>query len=213
MASDYDCTLEGLPGPPAVRLGLRMLDRLKKESAERIVAARAEQPFDDADDLARRASLEGHEMSLLAAANALTSLSGHRHQQVWDASALKSAPPLLHAAPIVEDMVELAAAPEGEEIVWDCAALGLTLRRHPLALLRASLARRGLATAAELRDLPDGVTAVGCLRQVAMRRRRAQPGCRASWGSDAFAGAAWEIGVEQGFSVTSAGQADAFHDG
>lgn len=162
MASDYDCTLEGLPGPPAVRLGLRMVDRLKKESAERIVAARAEQPFDDADDLARRASLEGHEMSLLAAANALTSLSGHRRQQVWDASALKSAPPLLRAAPIVEDMVELAAAPEGEEIVWDCAALGLTLRRHPLALLRASLARRGLATAAELRDLPDGCKVKYC---------------------------------------------------
>lgn len=58
MHSKVDCTLEGLPHPPAVRLGFRLIDRLKAESAERIVDARAVAPFDSAEDLARGASLE-----------------------------------------------------------------------------------------------------------------------------------------------------------
>jgi len=156
MASEVDCTLEGLPHPPAVRLGLRMVDKLKAASAERIVAARREAPFDSAEDLALRAGLDDHEVKLLAAADALASLSGHRRQQVWDAAALKRAPELLEHTPVNEDVLELRPAPEGEEIVWDYASLGLTLRRHPLALLRDKLAKRGLLSAAQLRRIPNG---------------------------------------------------------
>lgn len=156
MASDWDCTLEGLPHPPAVRLGLRLISGLKEASAKRIVVARAEAPFDGAEDLARRASLEQHEMRLLAGADALASLAGHRRQQVWEASALKVPPKLLREAPVNEDFLELPAAPEGEEVVFDYAATGLTLRRHPLALLRPLLAKRRLMTAQELQDVPDG---------------------------------------------------------
>ncbi len=156
MYSDVDCTLEGLPHPPAVRLGLRLIDKLKTASANRIVAARTEAPFDSAEDLARRANLEQHEMKLLAAADALMSLSGHRRQQVWDAAALRPTPELLRDAPVLEDLLELQAAPEGEEVVWDYAALGLTLRSHPLALLRPMLARRRLLAARDLLDIPDG---------------------------------------------------------
>ena len=155
MHSDLDCTLEGLPRPPSVRLGLRMLHGLRQESAERIVAVRAERVFDSAEDLARRAGLEHHEMKLLASGDALKSLSGHRRQQVWDASALRSTPLLLRDAPVEEALLELPAAPEGEEVVFDYAATGLTLRRHPLALLRERLKKRGLMSAAELHDLPD----------------------------------------------------------
>jgi error-prone DNA polymerase len=54
MHSDWDCTLEGLPHPPAVRLGLRLVSGLKLESGQRIVAARSGAPFDSAEDLARR---------------------------------------------------------------------------------------------------------------------------------------------------------------
>jgi DNA polymerase III alpha subunit len=42
----------------------------------------------------------------------------------------------------------------GEHVVEDYASLGLTLKRHPLAFLRAELAREGLVTAAELAQLP-----------------------------------------------------------
>jgi error-prone DNA polymerase len=141
---------------PAVRLGLRLISGLKEESGKRIVEARAEAPFDSAEDLARRARLEQHEMRLLAGADALRSLSGHRRQQVWDASALKTPPVLLRDAPFDEATLDLPAAPEGEDILFDYATTGLTLRRHPLALLRPLLAKRRLARAVDLQDVPDG---------------------------------------------------------
>jgi error-prone DNA polymerase len=84
------------------------------------------------------------------------SLSGHRRQQVWDAAALRKAPLLLREAPVNEDLLELPSAPEGEEVIWDYAALGLTLRSHPLALLRPLLVKRRLMSAQDLHDLPDG---------------------------------------------------------
>ncbi len=95
-------------------------------------------------------------MGLPAAAEALMSLSGHRRQQVWDAAALRSTPLLLRDAPVDEDLLELPPAPEGEEIVFDYAALGLTLRRHPLALLRPKLNERRLLTAEQLDSQPNG---------------------------------------------------------
>ena len=156
MHSEVDCTLEDIGHTPAVRLGLRLLHGLRSDAALRIVAARQERVFDSAEDLARRASLDQHEMKLLAGADALMSLSGHRRQQVWDASALRSTPLLLRDAPIDEALLELPEAPEGEEIMFDYAATGLTLRRHPLALLRPLLAKQRLRTAAELQDCPNG---------------------------------------------------------
>lgn len=162
MASNWDCTLEGLPHPPAVRLGMRQISGLRQDSAQRIVQARREAPFDGAEDLARRAELNQQEMTLLAAADALMSLSGHRRQQVWDAAAQRSTPKLLKDAPVNEDYLELPEAPEGEEIVWDYASTGLTLRRHPLALLRPLLRQRRLMSAQELQDLPNGRLVRAC---------------------------------------------------
>jgi len=158
MASDWDCTLEETTGQqPAVRLGLRLVSGLSREGAERLVAARTSAPFHSADDAARRARLGQSDMRQLAAADALRSLSGHRRQQVWDAVALKPAPALLRDAPIEEEnALELAEAPEGEAIVWDYASLGLTLRSHPLALLRPLLSQRRLQTAEELQAAPNG---------------------------------------------------------
>jgi error-prone DNA polymerase len=156
MLSGVDCTLEDMPHPPAVRLGLRMIAGLQTESMTRIVAARQERVFDSAEDLARRARIEHHEMKVLAAADALMSLSGHRRQQVWDAAALRSTPELLRDAPFDEDILELPEAPEGEEVLFDYAAMGLTLRRHPMALLRPNLNERRLLTAEQLNAMPNG---------------------------------------------------------
>lgn len=154
--SEYDCTLEDLPGAPAVRLGLRMIDKLRTDAALRIVAERLASPFNSAEELSMRAGLEQHEMQLLAAADALHSLSGHRRQQVWDATALRSRPALLREAPVHEDLLELPPAPEAEEVVFDYATLGLTLRKHPLELLRPSLRKRKLLSAHDLGTLPNG---------------------------------------------------------
>ncbi|HKW80536.1 MAG TPA: OB-fold nucleic acid binding domain-containing protein, partial [Casimicrobiaceae bacterium] len=65
-------------------------------------------------------------------------------------------PPLLAPAPIDEAVPALAPPTEGEGIVADYASLGLTLGRHPLALLRDRLQRQSMLTAAELRVLPHG---------------------------------------------------------
>ncbi|KRC24896.1 error-prone DNA polymerase [Acidovorax sp. Root217] len=156
MHSAVESTLEDLPAIPAVRLGLHMVAGLHATSAARIVEARENGPFDSAEDLAMRARLEQHEMKLLAAADALLSLSGHRRQQVWDAAGLHWTPELLQDAPINEEYLELQEAPEGEEIVWDYASTGLTLRRHPLALLRPRMAAKKLLSSRDLRHIPDG---------------------------------------------------------
>lgn len=157
LYSDWDCTLvEVSPHTqPQVRLGLRLVQGLPQEAAQRIVEARGQRRFSNTEDLALAARLGALELKQLASADALKSLSGHRRQQVWEASALHAAPLLLREAPIQEDWWELPPAPEGEEIVFDYAATGLTLRRHPLAVLRPQLAALRLETAAQLQRYPN----------------------------------------------------------
>lgn len=163
LYSDWDCTLEpDAQGQPAVRLGLRLVSGLREVAAQRIVQARVAQPYASTEDLALRAGLDAGDLRALASADALHSLSGHRRQQVWDASALQAAPALLRGAPVDEEVLELPPAPEGEEVVFDYAALGLSLRRHPLALLRPQLAARRLLRADELQAQPHGRLVRAC---------------------------------------------------
>ena len=158
--SEWDCTLENIgphvPSQPAVRLGLRMVSGLSKAVAERIAHQRALGAFASTQDLALRCLLDVGDLRALASADALLSLSGHRRQQVWEASALRAAPALLQGAPIEEDALLLEPAPEGEEVVFDYASVGLSLRSHPLALLRAQLEPKRLLTAEQMRDFPSG---------------------------------------------------------
>ncbi len=174
VASDYECTLEDVdPYPsgrgagvrdklqlrnpqPALRLGLCLVKGLAQAAAERLVAARGQGAFISVDDLARRARLNAHDMHALAAAGALAGLSGHRRDALWDVSGIERSPRLLAEAPIVEVQPVLAAPTEGEDLVADYASLGLTLGRHPLALLRERLRRQRMHTAAELKTLPHG---------------------------------------------------------
>jgi error-prone DNA polymerase len=154
--SDWECTLEGSLASAAVRLGLLMVKGLPQASAERIIRARAERAFDSVADLAHRAELDRRDLKCLAAAAALAALSGHRRMAYWQVTGLETAPVLLRDAPVHEATPDLPAPTEGESLVADYANLGLTLGRHPLALLRKHLARKRLATAAEIRAMPNG---------------------------------------------------------
>ena len=116
----------------------------------------------DVQDLALRAQLDVKDVNALASADALKSLAGHRRQQVWEAASRHRAPALLQAAPVQEDLLTLPAAPQGEEILFDYRAMGLSLRAHPLALLRARLARSKLQSAAQLNQLAHGAHAAAC---------------------------------------------------
>ena len=179
-ASDWDCTLEhpiplvlslSKEGParnhPAVRLGLRLVGTLPQAAADRLTQARRTQGFSNVDDLARRAGLDARELQALAQADALQSLVGHRRLQLWTAAGQEriDTKALLADAPIVErahEQPELFEAPEGEAITLDYAATGLTLRRHPLALLRERLSRRGWKSADQLAQLKDGSSTWAC---------------------------------------------------
>ena len=159
--SDWACTLEGRE-PPAVRLGLLMIKGLAEGSARRIAAARAAAPFASVADLARRARLEARDLKHLAAAGALDALAEHRRRAYWDVAGIETRPHLLREAPVRETAPALAAPTEGENLVADFASLGLTLGRHPLALLRARLRGMGLATAAEVRAAAHGRVLSAC---------------------------------------------------
>jgi error-prone DNA polymerase len=169
--SEWECTLEpaipasplpvpdvrAVPPPqPALRLGLCMVKGLTEAGGKKLAKARAERAFQSVADLARRAALSRRDMEALAAAGALARLSGHRRNALWDVSGIERMPPILAESSIDEAPAVLPAPSEGEDIVADYGSLGLTLGRHPLALLRERLKRARMLTAAELKTLPHG---------------------------------------------------------
>jgi len=160
LASEWDCILEtGTDAGLAVRLGFLLVQGLSQTGAERIVAARRDRLFDSVEDLARRAGLNRHDLKCLAAAGAFEPLSGHRHQAYWQVAGIETGTHILRDAPVEETPAILPTPTEGENLVADYASTGLTLGRHPLALLRAHLARLRFATADELKLLPGGTPA------------------------------------------------------
>ncbi len=141
---------------PAVRLGLAMVKGLSATGAERIVRARAVRAFASVDDLAARAELDVGDLKCLAAAAALDGLAEHRRAAYWQVAGIESRSPLLRDAPIEDEVPVIAEPSEGESLVADYASTGLTLGRHPLALLRARLDAMRIVTAAALRRMPHG---------------------------------------------------------
>jgi error-prone DNA polymerase len=158
QASDWDCTLEpGKDGTPEVRLGLRLVSGLPEAHGLAIEAQRRTQgSFSSVDELAHRARLPKRSLSLLAQAAALDSLAGHRRQAHWRAIGIERLPGALAGTSAKENSLRLPRPHEGEEIAADYRSLGLTLRRHPLALLRGKLDRLRVLRAADLREISSG---------------------------------------------------------
>jgi error-prone DNA polymerase len=145
-ASAWDCTLEGR----TLRLGLRMVGGLSEAAGRKIADGK---PYMSVHELA----LNKKDLRALAAAGALHSLTGHRRLAHWAAAGAARRAPL--DVPSLEQLPELAAPSEGADIVADYASLGLTLGRHPLALLRRQLQKLGFLDAAQLRELAHGARA------------------------------------------------------
>jgi DNA-directed DNA polymerase III PolC len=156
--SAWDCSLEQREdGRAALRLGLRMVKHLSHEGAQRLLAARAAHPFERIADLAQRAELDRRDLEALAAADALAGITGHRHRAVWQVTGTERPLPLLPASTAAEEGIPLLRAPrEGQDIVADYGSTGLTLRRHPLALLRDKLDKRGVLATQHLWEQPNG---------------------------------------------------------
>jgi error-prone DNA polymerase len=171
--SAYESTLEGAGGVgklAAVRLGLHQVRHFATAAGERIVAARAAAPFADLADLARRAALGQGDLDALAAAGALAQLAGHRRQAAWTTAALPLQRDLFAGVALREEAVSFAAPREGEDIAADYRNLGLTLGRHPLALLRTRLAAKRYLSAMDLRELGNNAV-VRCAGIVTCRQR------------------------------------------
>ncbi|MEM1144474.1 MAG: error-prone DNA polymerase [Pseudomonadota bacterium] len=141
-AWDHQLMEEGCQGAKApVRVGMRLVKGLSKEGAERVVAARRQAPFRQLSDLRKRARLDKGDMEALVDADALASLSGNRHQARWQVMALEPERPLLShehyaSADALNDEVSLPEPAVSESVMSDYQSTGLTLRAHPLALLR-----------------------------------------------------------------------------
>jgi error-prone DNA polymerase len=156
-ASDWDCTLERRDdGEPALRLGLRLIKGLGEEAADRIAAARREQSFASVQDLTLRAQLLRRDLEALADAGALRDLSGNRHLTFWQVAGSEQELPLAPVPRTPEATPLLAPPTEGQNIAADYRSAGLTLGRHPLALLRDQLSESRIVTSKDLGELPHG---------------------------------------------------------
>ena len=135
---------------PALRLGLRLVRGLSQSAAERIAVARRAGAFADVSDLTRRAHLDRGDLKALAAADALRGLAGHRHHAAWQVAGVEDAMPLYGLGRFNEQAPRLRAPSAGQAVLADYAQLGLSLRDHPLALVRGRLRERGFLSAGEV---------------------------------------------------------------
>ncbi|MDT8449301.1 MAG: error-prone DNA polymerase, partial [Wenzhouxiangellaceae bacterium] len=156
---------------PAIRLGLRLIRRLGREAAERLVAARAAKPFADLDDLVERARPDRKSLSALTDAGALKGLTGHRRRARWQALGARAQGDLLAGTRLPERSPRLPLPSARDDMLADYASTGLSLDHHPLRLLRKRLGRR-VKTARELRETEDGRT----VRAAGLVTHRQRPG-------------------------------------
>ncbi len=173
--SDWDCTLEGSGGRvqgsgfrvqeleaegngPVLRLGLRIIKHFKSDYAVRIMQVRqASGQFASIAHFHRATGLPVSALRLLAEADAFTSLNLTRRQALWEVLSLSDeAAPLFDAPPSDSPSPLLPTMSLGQEIMTDYSTAGLSLKNHPLALLRDHFTQNKIITAAQLRSIPHG---------------------------------------------------------
>ena len=168
-ASRWDCTLEPTDDESrfAVRLGMRMVKGLANANGAAIVANRADRPFVSVDDLWRRAAVPSAALVQLAEADAFgPALEFARREALWAIKALRDEQlPLFAAAAaretdpvpeVDEPAVMLRPMTAGSEVVEDYGHVGLTLRSHPIAFLRADLHTRRIISCTDAMQARDG---------------------------------------------------------
>jgi error-prone DNA polymerase len=140
---------------PAVRLGLREIKGFSEIAAQRIEGARMSAVFRSVDDLAARANMNAGDLRMLAHANALSTLAGHRREAAWQAAGVFVQRDLFEGIARQEAVPMLAAPTEGENIIADYESVRLTLGKHPLTLLRKHLTKRRFIDAASVNGSGD----------------------------------------------------------
>ena len=160
--SQWDCTLE----PPAdsgekraLRLGLRQIKGLQEAAMNELVEQRGAfyvRPL----DLVRRAGLGRGALEMLARGDAFRSIGLDRRAALWAVKGLEEAVLPLFAGldgPLAEEpAVALPDMPIGEHVAEDYGSTGLSLKSHPVALLRRRLAAQGVQPCRALEATRDG---------------------------------------------------------
>ncbi|WP_066962737.1 error-prone DNA polymerase [Microbulbifer sp. Q7] len=133
---------------PAVRLGMRLIKGLAEESVEVIEAARVQGNFQSLQDFTQRANLPTRQSAILAHANCFYSIAENRFHSTWQAlnSQLEHTAPTQHQPDTGQE----------DNIYCDYQSTGLTLREHPVTLLRKQHRLAGLAQACDLASRNDG---------------------------------------------------------
>ena len=183
--SDWDCTLEAAVegdrsppedghrarvharsnrGPLALRLGLRRIRGLKEEAADRLTAARGD-GYRTPLDLWQGTGISPAVLTRMAGADAFTSMGLNRRQAAWAVRAMSEAGPLpLFDSPERDRSFRpepaLPGMSAGEQVAADYRTTGLSLKHHPVALLRRRLVERRVLSAKDLDRLSDGDRAV-----------------------------------------------------
>jgi error-prone DNA polymerase len=156
-ASDWDCTLEKTSGERcALRLGFRQITGLAEDDMKRFVGRRTS-PYRDPADVWRRGGLTKRQILALARADAFASMGLSRRDVLWAVRAFsETSLPLLDRTRIVEPEVSLPGLTLGEQVVDDYSTISMSLRAHPLELLRSTLSERRMAHSQKLRDARNG---------------------------------------------------------
>ena len=145
-------------GGPAVRLGFRQIKRFPVALGQQIVEARNRVGrFTSIDHFHRTTKLPRHAIVRLAEADAFSSLGLSRRTALWEVMALSDDPgPLFESVepPTVE--VKLPPMPIPQEVMTDYSTTSLSLKRHPLSLVRQLLSEQRIITARQLQDTPHG---------------------------------------------------------
>ncbi|MEC8623005.1 MAG: error-prone DNA polymerase [Pseudomonadota bacterium] len=157
--STIEITAEGLD---ALRLGLRQIKGFREDFADQLIAARKignGRPFFDIDDFARRSNLPKSVLEQLADADAFQSINLSRRQALWSTQRINSnqAPLFIESGEgIVEQKVHLPSMGLGEEVSHDYRTIHLSLKDHPLSLLRNLMTSMRAISAKRLSKIENG---------------------------------------------------------
>ncbi|HEY3066805.1 MAG TPA: error-prone DNA polymerase [Methylomirabilota bacterium] len=140
----------------AVRLGLRYVKGLRASAARVLVEARAQRAFVSVADFAARAGVDSGELATLAAIGALAPLGSSRRASLWALARPAAGTMFAGDGEAAESPSPLRDMTEHERLEADYAGTGVTLGRHPLALIRTRLTARDVVRARDLVDVDDG---------------------------------------------------------
>ncbi len=168
--SAWDCLLEG-KSDPAIRLGFRLIKGFSQEQAERIVRARGEGPFRSIADLVRRTGVSKALLARLAAADGFGSLGLERRAALWQVLATGEELPLFAGLDDDDNSVPpLPSLSRHQQVVADYQSTGLSLKSHPIGLVREDLDRLKVTPASKLIELsPQASVRVAGLVMVRQR--------------------------------------------